>query len=207
MGSNSRDEVWERNCADLETYVQEYGSIAVPADYVSPNDIKIRFWLNNQKSKQDNLTKSQKQRLERLGVSFKSQSELAWETALNHATQYYTAHGNLDVPSKYVIEDGFNLYYWVNDMRKKHNAGKLNSHQIQQLDAITFPWTTPSEQSWSEYYHALKQFITTIRTCSVPVTYRTEDGLWLGRWVPKQQEKIVTLPEQKRLALKNAGFV
>lgn len=68
--------------------------------------------------------------------------EEKFEIGFRHAHKYYKQNGNLDVPSKYKDNDGFNLGYWVSHTKRRHPQslvlqGKpLTEKQIQRLKSI-----------------------------------------------------------------------
>ena len=53
---------------------------------------------------------------------------------------------------------------------------------------IGIDWLSPTERNWENYYSEAQQFYYAHGNLDVPVTYRTENGMWLGRWVSRQQK-------------------
>ena len=57
-------------------------------------------------------------------------------------------------------------------------------------------WRTPAERTWERYFQALQKYAGETGSVKAPSAYRTEEGLWLGRWARRQ----TTLGEQGRLS-------
>ena len=60
-----------------------------------------------------------------------------WEKRFRLAEAYFRAHGELNVPMKYVV-DGIRLGQWLYFLRKQKNT--LSPEQITRLDHIGMQW-------------------------------------------------------------------
>ena len=100
---------------------------------------------------------------------------------------YFHTNKNLDVPAHYRTNDGFSLWEWLRSQREKRREGSLSADRIRKLDALKMDWMFPTERDWENYYAEAQRFYLAHGNLSVPITYRTETGMWLGRWVEKQQ--------------------
>lgn len=194
------DDTWECNYRTLLKYVAEHGNAEIPAAYVTDDGVRLGKWLAyqinqyNGKNQYGSLSREQIKKLESIGVIW-SKEDL-WQQALTRAQSYYLEHGNLDIPNPFKCEDGFDIGYWVYAQRKlfkgQTKRKQLTKVQIEQLSSIGMAWLSKTEQNWEQYFSAAEQFYTENGHLRVPVTYKTGNGLWLGRWVTNQREKQQT---------------
>ena len=110
----------------------------------------------------------------------------AWLSMYALARQYYTDHGDLDIPSNYVTPEGVQLGSWLNRqrlIRSGKKSGKLTAEQIRALDAIGMSWLDLGEERWNRNFRALRAYYERYGDLDVPQTYVTSDGLHLGQFV------------------------
>lgn len=69
-------------------------------------------------------------------------------------------------------------------------------------------WQGKKERNWERYYLAAQQFYRQNRHLQVPTAYRTQNGLWLGRWIRIQREKYRSgkLSEEQAARLSALGM-
>ena len=139
------DEIWDRNYSAAEKWYCENGDLNVPQDYMTDDGIKLYSWLSNQKSRyaDGRLTRGQIDKLCFIGFEFENKSSAAWKNAYRYAEEYYRANSKLDVPSRYKLDNGFDLGYWL--FRQRKNKAKLSDEQIKLLDSIGMVWSAPAE--------------------------------------------------------------
>ena len=85
----------------------------------------------------------------------------AWLSMYALARQYYTDHGDLDIPSNYVTPEGVQLGSWLNRqrlIRSGKKSGKLTAEQIRALDAIGMSWLDLGEERWNRNFRALRAY-------------------------------------------------
>jgi hypothetical protein len=134
---------WMRMFRTAEDYYRTHGNLDVPAAYVTETGIRLGTWICKQRglyratSEGKCLTEEQIQMLESIGMVWNAHRK-AFETGLRAAQLYYEANGNLDVPTRYVDENGFPLFQWLYDVRKKKS--KLLEEDIRYLDSMQFSW-------------------------------------------------------------------
>lgn len=185
------DEIWDRNYNASKKWYEENGNLNVPRDYITDDGIKLYSWLGNQKSRyaDGKLTDSQISRLRLIGFEFENKSSVAWKIAYRYAEEYYKANSNLDVPSKYKLDNGFDLGYWLFKQRK--NKAKLSDEQIKLLDSIGMVWSAPAEMQWGKGFEHLVQYKNKYGTVRLGADYRAEDGYTLGRWLGRQKKNFI----------------
>ena len=71
------------------------------------------------------------------------ESDLPWQTGLNHAKTYVQENGDLAVPNNYICKDGYRLGKWISNQRLAYHGGSgkpLDQEQIRQLEEIGMIW-------------------------------------------------------------------
>jgi len=139
------DYLWEQNYHSAVKYHQCHGDLEVPADYVDENGVRLGAWISalrsgrKGRSKRADLTQEQIRRLDALGMNWEGRHNAAWEKAYAQACDYFREHGNLNVPSTYVTEDGMRLGRWVRRQREIYGT-TLSESRKQKLDNIGMIW-------------------------------------------------------------------
>ncbi|MDE7211110.1 MAG: Helicase associated domain protein, partial [Lachnospiraceae bacterium] len=127
----------------------------------------------------------------------------SWDAMYAMAGEYYTAHGNLEVPAAYATPDGYSLGAWVATQRKVYNkktAGRLSKEQIRRLEMIGMRWQGRQESAWERNFAEAEKYFKEHGNLSVPADYVAESGCRLGRWVRRQREL------HKKLAPQSAAW-
>lgn len=113
-----------------------------------------------------------------------------WDMYYASAKQYYQENGNLEVPARYITEEGYALGSWLNNqkaIRKGTIVGKLTEDQIQKLDSIGMILDS-LDHFWEQNYNLAKEYYEEHGNLDVPMDYKTKDGTLLGRWVGRQRK-------------------
>ena len=138
-----KDDPWMRVFRLAENYYRDNGNLEVPAHYVAKDGTRLGIWISKQRSLYRNtaagkrLSDSQIQMLESIGMVWDAHRK-AFDTGMRAAFRYYEANGNLEVPTRYVDDNGFPLYQWLCDVRKKKS--KLREEDIRNLNLMQFSW-------------------------------------------------------------------
>lgn len=109
-----------------------------------------------------------------------------WDMYYECAQKYFNDNGNLEIPAKYITEEGYALGSWIanqKSIRKGTINGKLTENQINKLDSIHMIWEDYNDLNWSKHYHAAKQYYKEHGNLEVPSRYVNADGVSLGRWI------------------------
>lgn len=215
--SSRSDQSFERGYEALLEYEKEYGNVDVKASYVAKDGFLLGKWVSNIRRKQKEsfgkpLTKEQKKRLDNLGMIW-DKAKYQWNRNFQAAKDYYTRYGNLKVPHQYETKDGISLGVWLDNQRavyegKNPKAVPLTEEQIRQLESIGMQWEKGHDRQWRDRYRCAERYYKTHGNLKVPVTYVTEDGRLLGRWICRQKEqyKKHTLSKERRELLSRIGF-
>ena len=110
----------------------------------------------------------------------------SWDMMFSYAEDYYSVHGNIDVPAKYKTPDGYSLGSWIQTQRRIRAGivnGSLTDSQIEKLDKIGMRWESVNDVSWTRHYEACVGYMTEHGDLNVPGDYVTKDGLNLGKWI------------------------
>ena len=185
------DEIWDRNYIAAQKWYRENGDLNVPQDYMTDDGVKLHSWLSSQKSHyaDGRLTSGQIDKLRLIGFEFENKSSAAWKNAYRYAEEYYRANSKLDVPSRYKLDNGFDLGYWL--CRQRKNKAKLSDEQIKLLDSIGMVWSAPAEMQWEKGFEHLVQYKNKYGTAKPGAAYRAEDGYTLGRWLGRQKKSFI----------------
>ena len=109
-----------------------------------------------------------------------------WDMYYECAQKYFNDNGNLEIPARYITEEGYALGSWIANqkaIRKGTINGKLTENQINKLDSIHMIWEDYNDLNWSKHYYAAKQYYKEHGNLEVPSRYVNADGVSLGRWI------------------------
>jgi len=146
-----RADQWEEAYTALQKFQNKEGHCNVPSDVVL-DGIKLRGWVNMQRSRKHRLTPTHIKRLEALGFSFDPHSE-QWEEAFAALQRFRKKEGHCLVSRATLVGD-VKLGSWVNTQRMKKN--RLTPDRIRRLDTLGFSWDARTDQ-WEEAFVALKK--------------------------------------------------
>ena len=113
-----------------------------------------------------------------------------WDMYYASAKQYYQENGNLEVPARYITEEGYALGSWLNNqkaIRKGTIVGKLTEDQIQKLDSIGMIWDS-LDYFWEQNFKLAKEYYLTYGNLDIPTNYKSTDGKHLGNWILRQRQ-------------------
>lgn len=113
-----------------------------------------------------------------------------WDMYYASAKQYYKENGNLEVPARYITEEGYALGSWLNNqkaIRKGTIVGKLTENQIQKLDSIGMIWDS-LDYFWEQNFRLAKEYYLAHGNLDVPTNFKSKDGKHLGNWVLRQRQ-------------------
>ena len=113
-----------------------------------------------------------------------------WDMYYASAKQYYKENGNLEVPARYITEEGYALGSWLNNqkaIRKGTIVGKLTEDQMQKLDSIGMIWDS-LDYFWEQNFKLAKEYYLTYGNLDIPTNYKSTDGKHLGNWILRQRQ-------------------
>lgn len=133
-----------------------------------------------------------------------------WDMYYASAKQYYQENGNLEVPARYITEEGYALGSWLNNqkaIRKGTIVGKLTEDQIQKLDSIGMIWDS-LDYFWEQNFKLAKEYYLTSGNLDIPTNYKSTDGKHLGNWILRQRQlyKSNSLTDEQIKKLDSIGM-
>lgn len=133
-----------------------------------------------------------------------------WDMYYASAKQYYKENGNLEVPARYITEEGYALGSWLNNqkaIRKGTIVGKLTEDQIQKLDSIGMIWDS-LDYFWEQNFKLAKEYYLTYGNLDIPTNYKSTDGKHLGNWILRQRQlnKANSLTDEQVNRLDSIGM-
>lgn len=184
---------WERYYQAACRYRRENGDLRIPKRYKTEDGLSLGAWLAAQRAvrsgrAEGHLSEEQIRRLDALGMEWENRLEQAFERGYARASLYYQEHGDLNVPARYVTEDGFALGRWITNCRQQKTAGGgiLTPERVRRLEEIGMIWK-PFSLRWEQNYLAAARYYAEKGNLEVPPEYVDGEGMALGRWVAKQR--------------------
>lgn len=111
----------------------------------------------------------------------------SWDMMYELARQYYTEHGNLEVPRRYRTAGGYSLGHWIFTQRRVYRGevcGTLGDDRVKKLESIGMVWDSVRDISWQRYLAAAKDYYEQHGDLNVPCDYpRRTNGVDLAMWV------------------------
>lgn len=111
---------------------------------------------------------------------------VSWQTMFEQAKKYYSENGDLEVPARFITNDGYSLGHWIYNqraVRKGQQTGNLSEEQIEKLNSIGMRRDLYTDYSWEKNFNAAKDYYEKNGHLDVPSRFVTRDGLPLGAWL------------------------
>jgi len=196
------EKAWEENYAHARAYFLAHGNLDCLTPYYAPNGKRLDCWIRVQRRHAFNqtLAPQQLERLRAIGIATTRKAQIAWETSYTAAKDFYRTHGHLNVPARYVTQDGINLGIWISNVRQKARNSKLDAEQVKQLDAIGMLWENKYEENWNANYEEARAYFEMNGHLNVPSQHITPTGFRLGYWIYAHR-KTRAHPEKSKITL------
>ena len=130
---------WEMCFQEAKNYYDLHGDLKVPKRYVTENGIALGSWLLTQRRVRAGavpgcLSREQIKKLDGIGMEWGSRIGKAWERGYLELVKYREENGHVDVPGRYVTEEGYPLGKFVANQRtawknSRKVAGKAGGGQ------------------------------------------------------------------------------
>jgi superfamily II DNA or RNA helicase len=180
---------WPEWHAALTVYRARHGHTRVPPSYRTLSGMALGDWLAGQRRLHGagQLAEERTAALEALGVIWQPQQE-NWVRALEHATAYHAAHGDLDIPGNHVTSDGFALGTWLGQRRREYRRGTLAADKTAAFEQLGVTWDNAFDAAWQRSLDRLTRYRATHGHARVPVSYvDPDDSYRLGTWLAIQR--------------------
>ena len=213
--SGYRDLAWERNFEAAKEYYDTFGNLNVVARYVTETGLSLGAWiarlriLRKNQSQQRYLTPERIQALDEIGMVWDVADHL-WQQYYGACLTYYHAHGDLNIPAKYITADGLRLGVWISIIRSAYQGKRpdyrLLPEQINALDELGMIWDKRRDCLWEKGYTEALEYRRANGNLDVPAAFRTADGYALGKWISRQRDNSELAPKRKAL-LDDIGMI
>lgn len=215
---SAADVTWEKYYNAAKAYYEAHGDLKPQAVYIDENGVDLGRWIAQirvyRKSGIRNrmLTEERIAALDKIGMIW-SVPDYLFETNYAAAVRYHREHGNLDVPYRYIDSEGIHLGQWLVNIRTSRTnpkkSYKLTDEQIARLDAIGMIWGSKYDKQWDDAFQALCEYYKKHSTFDIPLAYKTDSGIALGKWTRRQRDFYMhgRLSDERIAKLKAIGFV
>ena len=209
---------WDKYFDSAKAYAETHGDLLPPALFVDENGVDLGRWIAQirvfRKSgiKSRMLTAERVHALDELGMVW-DVFDYIWEENYAAAVRYHREHGDLNVPVGYVDSKGIRLGQWLNNLRnsQKENSKihrQLTDSQIARLNELGMVWGNKHDLQWNVAFLELKEYFAKNSTFEIPVAYKTDSGIALGKWVRRQRDAYSAgeMSEERAERLRSVGF-
>ncbi len=200
--------IWDRKCADVETFRAQYGHSDVPAGY-RVRGYDLGQWLGDQRKfyGRGRLPADRVRRLEALGVKWNCKED-AWHRMYEEVREYLgEQHGSVCLRTDGTKAER-KYYYWIQDQIKRGRKGGVSSEKTALLRAIGIAFDYRADARFDAMCDKLRRFVEENGHCIVPLEEgRGEDeplGLWAQRM--RQQKAAGTLSADRAARLTQLGL-
>jgi superfamily II DNA or RNA helicase len=192
-------EQWEEAFASLHEFHKREGHCRVTKNH-KVNKLSLGAWVNNQRTKKNELTPDQVRRLESINFSWDPRAE-QWEQAFAALLDFNEREGHCRVAKNHKVNN-LPLGAWVHNQRTKKN--ELTPDQVRRLESVNFSWDPRAEQ-WEQAFAALKEFHDREGHCRVPAHY-TSNGIKIEQWIRNMRSRRDQLSTYQIQCLKSVDF-
>lgn len=176
------DSPWMKFYVCAKQYHEENGHLRIPSNYRTEDGVRLGAWLSRQRGlyKAHSLSAEQIALLEAIEIQWNLQKE-GFDRGLEAVNHYYESHRNLVVPINYKDDDGFPLYQWLCDLRKKKD--RIPEETVNRLKQMGFEWRSAEEVKLDRVRSEIIKFLEAGNTPNVSYQVRTDDGFGIGRYL------------------------
>ena len=218
--NNTLSAPWDIMYGYAKQYFEEHGDLEVVRTYRTPDGFYLGAWIRTQRrvysGKQKGVLDEERiQKLEAIGMDWRSKTDRSWEKYFAAAQEYYQSDGNLRVPIYYISESGVRLGEWIRRIRalRKNNSNSklLDSERIELLDSMGMIWNVP-DFVWLQNYNECVEYYKQHGNIDVPKGYVTPSGVKLDLWLKNIQSTLrgqnpyYRVTDEQKHQLEELGF-
>lgn len=140
----------------------------------------------------------------------------SWHLMYHYAQQYRQEHGHLNIPKRYITEEGYCLGAWLATQRRVYEgktSGILSDEQIKLLEQLGICWSGARDVVWQQYYDAAKKYYEAHGHLLINSNASNKEEARLARWIAqlrnhrKSGNASIYLTEERIAALDQIGMV
>ena len=192
---------WEVMFNILKYEVEQIGKDAYYQQFVTNSGLKLGSWCQNQRGRQNELSKDQISRLESLPGWSWSIRDMLFEEGYSALLRYTERFGTATPTNLYEDEKHFQLGRWVS--RARFRKQNLSKKEVGKLESLAGWSWDPIKDAWEAKYEALKRYCERESDANLNGNYVDENGLKLGQWVRWLRTQRTKLDEEKINLLEN----
>lgn len=146
------------------------------------------------------MTKTQRNRLEKLPGWTLDARGVWWEEGFDHLQAYVAEHGTALLRLNLVYH-GYPLGQWVSNQKTRWET--LGTERQRRLSSLP-GWTMDSRTAWwEEGFRHLQEYAEKHGTSRLPSSKYVQNGFKLGIWVNTQRQNWATLAEDRKQRLRD----
>ena len=182
------DTLWFERFEELKKFYAEYRTLQIPTDYTCNDGTLLVNWTRRQRKKYHDGTLKKKYIIALENAGFMEILETNEERGLRHAKEYYEKFGNLEIPYKYVCEDGYKLGVWICTVRDR--KATVSAEIIKELNKMKMIWNVP-DMRWFTAFSDCERFYRKNGNLLIPATYPSRSGIDLRNWIAQNRQSYV----------------
>lgn len=188
MANQTMKWMWDKACAEAQAYYDVHGNLAVPEDYETESGFPLGTWLEEQRQKRrwGRLEQKEERQLDSLHMLW-NKYDIRWELSYQAVADYGRLYGDFQIPRGYSTADTGDLFAWLASQRQKYKNGTLSRERAERLEELGVCWK-PQVDKWEQMFREAKKYYEIHGNLNVPVNYKTEEGLGLGKWIYDQRK-------------------
>ena len=112
----------------------------------------------------------------------------SWDIMFEQAKKYFDENGDLDVPKRYMTEEGYSLGMWLQTQRRVYKGevnGNLTQVQIDRLNSIGMRWESASDVAWEKFFASAQAYYNDHSDLNPQAQFVDENGIALGSWLAR----------------------
>lgn len=186
---------WELMYGYAKEFYEKHGHLDIPKCYKTVDGYSLGNWITTQRRVYAGelfgcLTDDRVEKLNDIGMCWDKKSETTWKRGYAELFRYKEEHGNLDIPNKYVTEDGLALGQLVTNIRTAKSCGKrstyLTDEHEKKLNELGFIWDK-LDYCWEQNYLACMKYKLEHGHLDISADTVSDDGLAIGAWVRRMR--------------------
>jgi hypothetical protein len=203
---------WDKLYLIAREYYLNKGDLLVPARFVTQEGYNLGTWVGYQRQWYKNLDTEKlmscdKERIEQLqliGIDF-NPINTKWQIKFRSARKYYENNSTLVCPNGYCMDDGFNLYSWLEEQRFLKASEKLSKERITALESIGVIWEMYSHK-WDEWFDLAKRYFEKYNNLSIPYEGIFE-GRNIGAWIANMRSRKEVPKKGRKLTSRQVSLL
>lgn len=182
---------WMEHYNAGKRYRNVHGNLNVPANYVTDDGIRLGAWVVKQRGlrRSNELPQEQIELLDQIGMLWDPR-RTGFDRGVRSLERYITANGHANIPAGYIDDEGYPLYQWVTDVRKRRE--RFSSQEIDTLTQIGFEWRTIAQIRVDEVRTEVHKYLDAGGSLDVSSRYQTAEGFPIGRWLATLKKEYCT---------------